>query len=443
MQELTNPHTLRNEIRSLLIQNGLDGDCFLEMLDYTVELFETQGLGKEYYGYHNINHELETTYISLLAASTDTINKFSADDLKYLYVAALFHDFDPQKSVDKPHEQNVIRFISSDRNLRRLLDDAEMDLNIVKVLILRTTYPWRDKLREDAESQIKECFRNSKVVKNDEQFQEHIMYLGQYLSVIDRLGGYSLGSFSKAMDMAKMNAHALGWKPSLIVKRAVEYFEELLGNEAEMCKMILKILPKPMRKNFFDTVLAFMNLRQQEITIQANFAYENLKLLPVIENTTIRQDPEFIKTLYSIFLELPKPLQFRVDDFEESIKNPDTILTTLRLDTPNGEIIGFAKGGPLERYQLRPEVRDENYGLKNTIFLEPIALKRGYWGLKGGSEMRHMFVMQAHAKKYRHLTSFALRDVVKGRVSKENAEFVVQFDPERWDYYRIKIKSPL
>lgn len=443
MQELTNPHTLRNEIHSLLIQNGLDGDCFLEMLDYTVELFETQGLGKEYYGYHNINHELETTYISLLAASTDTINNFSTDDLKYLYVAALFHDFDPQKSVDKPHEQNVIRFISSDRKLRQLLDDAEMDLEVVKVLILRTTYPWRDRLRDDAESQIRECFRNSETAKDNEQFQEHVMYLGQYLSVIDRLGGYSLGDFSKAMDMAKMNAHALGWKPSLIVKRAVEYFEELLGNEAHMCKMILEILPKPMRRNFFDTVLAFMDLRQQEITIQANFAYENLKLLPVIENASIRQNSAFIKALRSIFLELPKPLQFGGDDFEESIKDPNTILTTLRLDTPDGEIIGFAKGGPLERYQLRPEIRDENYGIKNTVFLEPIALKRGYWGLRGGSEMRHMFVMQAHAKKYRYLTSFALRDVIKSRVSKENAEFVAQFDPERWDYYRMKIESSL
>ena len=443
MQELTNPHTLRNEIQSLLAQSGLGEDYFLEMLDYTVELFEAQGLGKEYYGYHNINHELEITFISLLAASTDTVNKFSTDDLKYLYVAALFHDFDPQKSVDKPHEQNVVRFISSDRKLRQLLDDAGVDLEVVKVLILRTTYPWRGRLREDAESQMREFFRNSEIAKDNEQFQEHVMYLGQYLSVIDRLGGYSLGGFSKAMDMAKMNAHALGWKPSLIVKRAVEYFEELLGNEADICKMILKILPKPMRRNFFDTVLAFMNLRQQEITIQANFAYENLKLLPVIENPSTRQDPEFSKALHSIFLELPKPLQFRGDDFEESIRNPDTILTTLRLDTPDGEIIGFAKGGPLERYELRPEIMDENYGLKNTIFLEPIALKRGYWGLRGGSEMRHMFVMQAHAKKYRYLTSFALRDVVKGRVSKENAEFVVQFDPERWDYYRMKIESPL
>jgi hypothetical protein len=101
--------------------------------------------------------------------------------------------------------------------------------------------------------------------------------------------------------------------------------------------------------------------------------------------------------------------------------------------------VGFSKGGPLEKYKLREEIRDENYGLGNTIFLEPLALKMGYWGLKGGSEMRHMFIMQSHSMKFKYLTSFALRDVIRARVDKEQAEFVTLFDPERWDYYRIVI----
>jgi hypothetical protein len=41
--------------------------------------------------------------------------------------------------------------------------------------------------------------------------------------------------------------------------------------------------------------------------------------------------------------------------------------------------------------------------------------------------------------KYKYLTSFALRDVIKSRIDKERAEFVTLFDPERWDYYRITI----
>ena len=84
------------------------------MLDYTIDLFESQGLGTEYYGYHNINHELEVTYFTLLAAKQKKI-EFTNEDIKYLYVAALFHDFDPQKSVDKPHEESVLKFISMDK----------------------------------------------------------------------------------------------------------------------------------------------------------------------------------------------------------------------------------------------------------------------------------------------------------------------------------------
>ena len=429
---------MRSEILSLMVEKGLEGDCYVEMLDYTIDLFESQGLGTDYYGYHNINHELEVTYVSLLATKQNKV-QFTDNDLKYLYISALFHDFDPQKSVDKPHEESVLKFISMDRKLEQLINMAGVDLEIIKVLILRTTYPWSGELKKNADEQIKQCFQKSDLTRNNQQYQEHIMEMGRYLSVIDRISGYALGDFTKAMEMAKMNAHALAWRPSLIIRSAVAYFEELLNKETEMLKAILKILPKEMRKNFFDAVLSFMKIRQEEITIQANYSYENLKLVPTIECMSTRKDSKFIKTLYDIFLQLPTPLQFEKENFEESVKNPQIIINTLRLNNKNGEIVGFSKGGPLEKYKLREEIRDENYGLGNTIFLEPLALKMGYWGLKGGSEMRHMFIMQSHSMKYKYLTSFALRDVIKARIGKEQAEFVTLFDPERWDYYRIII----
>ncbi|BDQ31096.1 MULTISPECIES: HD domain-containing protein [Nitrosopumilus] len=438
MQQFANTHSMRNEILNLMVEKGIEDDCYVEMLDYTIDLFESQGLGSDYYGYHNIIHELEVTYFALLASIQDKV-KITDTDIKYLYVAALFHDFDPQKNVDKPHEESVLKFISMDKKLQQLIDEAKIDLEIIKVLILRTTYPWSGKLKQNAEEQIKQCFEKSDLTRNNLPYQEHIMEMGWYLSVVDRIGGYALGDFSKAMEMAKMNAHALAWRPSLIVRSSVAYFEELLNKETDMAKTILKILPKEMRKNFFGSVLAFMKLRQQEITIQADCSYENVKLIPTIECMSTRNDPKFIKSLYDIFVQLPKPLQFLKDDFEKSVKDPETILNTLRLNDKNGEIIGYSKGGPLERYQLREEIRDENYGLRNTVFLEPLALKMGYWGLKGGSEMRHMFIMQSHSMKYKFLTSFALRDVIRARVDKEQAEFVTLFDPERWDYYRIAI----
>lgn len=438
MQKIANKHPMRSQILKLMSENELADDCFVEMLDYTIDLFESQGLGSDYYGYHNINHELEVTYISLLAAKQEQV-KLSKEDIKYLYVAALFHDFDPQKSVDKPHEESVLKFILLDKKLQGLLKIAKIDLEIIKVLILRTTYPWIGDLKNNAESQIKECFLSSDITRNDLQLQQHIMKMGEYLSVVDRVCGYALGDFVKAMEMAKMNAHALAWRPSLIVRSAVAYFEELLNKETEMVKGVLKELSNEMRKNFFNTVLSFMKIRQQEITIQADFAYENLKLVPTMDSMTTRQDPKYIKELYDIFLELPRPLQFSKESFDKTIKDPKTIINTLRLNGKNGEIVGFAKGGALEKYDLREEIRDENYGLTNTIFLEPIAVKMGYWGLRGGSEMRHLFIMQAHSMKFKYMTSFALREVIQGRINKERAEFVMQFDPERWDYYRIQI----
>jgi len=429
---------MRKKIVDVMIQNELEEDCFIEMLDYVIDLFETQGLGSEYYGYHNINHELEVTYVSLLAVNQEQV-KLTKSDIRHLYVAALLHDFDPEKSVDKPHEKSVLKFILTDKKLQELIKIAKIDLEIVKVLILRTTYPWKGEIKDEAELQVKDCFQNSDLTRNNQELQQHIMKIGEYLSVVDRISGYALEDFSKGMEMAKMNAHALAWRPSLIVRRAVGYFEDLLSNETVTTKGVLKVLPNIMRKNFFDTVLSFMKIRQQEITIQADCAYENLKLVPTIESMKLRQDAEFIKELYDIFLELPRPLQFSRENFEETIKDPQIVLNTLRLNNKNGEIVGFAKGGALEKYDLREEIRDENFGLSNTIFLEPIAVKMGYWGLRGGSEMRHMFIMQSHSMKYKYMTSFALREVIQARVNNENAEFVEQFDPERWDYYRIEI----
>ena len=58
---------MRKKILNLMVQNGLEDDCFVEMLDYIIDLFESQGLGIHYYGYHNISHELEIKNVTLLA----------------------------------------------------------------------------------------------------------------------------------------------------------------------------------------------------------------------------------------------------------------------------------------------------------------------------------------------------------------------------------------
>ncbi|HET6457286.1 MAG TPA: hypothetical protein VFG24_00200 [Nitrosopumilaceae archaeon] len=441
MLQLQNTVALCDEIRNIMNQNGFVQSCYSEILDYTIELFESHGLGNDYYGYHNIVHELEVTYVTLIAAQWETLqSNFAKEDLAYLFVASLFHDYDPQKKVDKPHELDAVKFVLEDRKLLSLLKESGVDPNIVAALILRTIYPWKDELQQQAEKNIEEYFALSDITRDNPDKMEHYKKLGWFLSVADRIAGYALGDFPKAMEMAKKNAHALAWHPFFLVRRAVAYFEDLLNNESEMCERILRSLPKQMRKSFMDNVLSFMKLRQQEIQINASFVYDSAKLVTRIEPLATRQDDDFINSLFTIFEELPRPLQFKKEQFAESVKDPRTIINTLRLENDKGPIIGFAKGGPLEGYKLRAEARDENHGLFNTVFLEQIAVKMGYWGQRGGREMRLLFSMQAHTKKYQYLTSFALRDVIENRIARdEKIKFVKQFDPERWDYYRIML----
>lgn len=434
-------HPLKSKIQELLVISGIEKTaCYNRMLNYTIKIFETQGLGVDYYGYHNVDHELEVTYITLLAATQEKkLQKLDQSDVEYLYTSALFHDFDPQKSVDRPREDSVVQFISLDKELKKLINEAELDIEIIKALILRTSYPWTGEFKEKPEIQMQECFERSEITKNNPQKQLHYTKLGWFLSVVDRIGGYAIGDFSVAMEKAKKNAHAFAWHQSTIVRMSVNYFETLLNSEAQMCKRVLHALPDEIRKNFMDTVVSFMKLRQEEIRIESKFEYEHQKFQTKVDLPEERTSDEFINSLTSIYNELPQPLQLQKFGFAKSVLDPTTIITTLRLSDDNETIIGYAKGGPLENYQLYAGIEDVNYGKKNTVFLEPIAMKLGYWGLGGGTRLRKVFSLLANTKRYRYLTSFALRDLIQKNMDSENVEFVTMLDPEHWDYYRVDL----
>jgi hypothetical protein len=436
MQEFANPPSLRNGIFDLLSSVDLATDANVKLLDYTIQLFKDNGLFSDYYGYHNVDHELEVTYVTLLSGIHSLQDEFlTLDDLNYLYASALLHDFDPVKAIDKPHEKNVIQFISKNKTIQKLLTEANLDPNLICALISRTVYPWKGDIATTTGKLIQNYFSKSKIKKNKEE-QEHFRELGHFLSVSDRIGGYSLGDFTKAMNMAKMNAHSSSWHPAFIVTRSVSFFEDMLNNEPDMCHRVLFGLPKHMRKNLLDNITEFMKLRQEEIKIYNKFVYDGLPLVPCIEKNVISEDVSDV--LLSIYRELPKPLQFSRDDFINSLDDPDTILNTLRVGNKNGAIVGFAKGGPLEKYNFELDFEDKNRGKNNTIFLEPVAIKNGYWGFHGGREIRQLFMMQVQSQGYKFMTSFTMRDVIEERQKKEkNIVFVKKFDPERWDYFRV------
>lgn len=429
---------LREVIIDLLKNEGLKDSAYQEILNYSLEKFDKQHLDDQYYGYHNASHELVVTYNTLLASRGEEFtNTIHQDEFKHLYAAALFHDYEPNKQQDRPHEVLAANFVASDHHLLKLFKECGIDPNLVAVLILRTMYPWYLHSKE-IRPHITEFFKKSKL-SEDKKNQDHYLEMGWFLSVADRIGAYALGDFLDAMALAKKNSHSMGWDPEFLVRRSIVYFETLLNEEHEMTDKVMRSLPKSMRETFMDNVLGFFKLREKELQVRADIVYDKIQLIPHLENLD-KLDSELEKKLFDIFQEMPEPLQFKKKKFFESLKDPKTILVTLRLGSEDGIVIGFAKGGPLESYTLASNIKDENRGKSNTVFLEPLAIKMGYWGQCGGPNMRKLFNSVAKEKGYLFLTSLQLREVIQNRIDRnEQIEFVQQLNPERLDYYRVTL----
>jgi hypothetical protein len=130
--------------------------------------------------------------------------------------------------------------------------------------------------------------------------------------------------------------------------------------------------------------------------------------------------------------------------FRKTISDESSILITLRLNSSNGDVIGYAKGGPLENYELRPGTVDVNKGLTNTAYLEGVSILEGYWGGTGGHYLRIKFLSEAIKNEYSYVTGYAHRDVIMQRKKKsEIIEIVQKYDPDKLDYYRIDLNNSI
>lgn len=437
-QSIPSVSKLCDEIMKLLKNEGLDDFCYSELLNYSLEKFKKQKLDEQYYGFHNVSHELVVTHNTLMASRGEEFQTVVLkEDFKHLFAAALFHDFEPDKKQDRPLEIMAADFVTLDNDLLKLFEKCGIDPHLVAILILRTTYPWESRNNE-IDSIITEHFSKSKYSEDNEK-QQHYLNLGWFLSVVDRIGAYALGGFLDALSLAKKNAHSLGWNPEYLVRESIRYFEILITDEREMTDRVIRSLPKFMGETFVNNVLNFYKLREKEIQVRADIAFKKIQLIPHLENT-LENNPDFGHRLFEIFNEIPEPLQFNKKTFFESLQDPKTILITLRFGSEDGKIIGFAKGGLLENYSLIRSIKDENYGKFNTIFMEPLALEMGYWGHCGGPALRKMFDNVVKKQGYPYVTSLQLREVIQHRIDRhENIEFVQQLNPERLDYYRITL----
>ena len=187
-----------------------------KIIRHAVSEFSKKGLGPDYYGYHNIDHELESTYFTLLSAnghiilSNEKNTIFTNEDIKYLFVSALFHDYDPVKQFDKPNEQSIEWFLRNDPEIRKFIDIVGIDINVVIAIIYRTAYPFNGKIAENATKRIHELLstkdhlndynkmNNINSANHNSERIKHYQQLGWFLSVCERIAGYALGDFEHA-----------------------------------------------------------------------------------------------------------------------------------------------------------------------------------------------------------------------------------------------------
>ena len=422
---------------------GLDGKLISKVIRHAVSEFSKHGLGIDYYGYHNIDHELEVAYFTLLAANGEKKQeyRFSQKDFTTLFLAAFFHDYDPFKRFDKPHEDSVERFIRNDHKIKRFIDDFEISIDIVIALIYRTAYPFKGIIAEHANKRIEKLFTTAGIAENDITMQKHYEDLGWFLSISDRIAGYSLGNFEHSMELARRNAHSLGWHPSVINTESVKYFTSL-KEEKEMFERVLNGVPQEYKKNFSDNVMAFRKAWAKEVEIRSSIKNKQLDLITVVEGTHT-SNSNIMESVLNIHKESPAPMTTSVKKFKKSLTDRDTILITLRLNNKDGEIVGYANGGRLENYTLRRGTHDENLGKRNTAYIESICVKPGYWGETGGGRLLRLeFHKEAKHRGCKFVTGYVHREVAIRRINKgESIEIVQKYNPDKLDYYRADVNN--
>ena len=440
----TDEAILKNRIIQVGNSLGISTKWLDKTMEHAITEFSVNGLGIDYYGYHNIKHELEATYFTLLAVFGQKNNNrndiFDLMDVKYLFTSALYHDFDPLKRFEKPNEDAVESYIRNDKKIKESIDEAGLDIDIVIAIIHRTAYPFQDEIAEHAIARMNQLFTDAGITNNDTKKRKHYEDLGWFLSVSERVAGYALDGFEHALELARRNAHGLGWHPSRINKESVKFFS-LLNKEKEMLDFVLEGISEKYKENFQNNIDKFKELFLKEIEIRNAVRKREINLLFVSEDENINQIT--LNEILSLYKELNNPIEINNEKkFARSTKHSKTILVTLRLNEINGPVIGFAKGGPLEYYKLRRGTVEENFGQKNTIFLERINIKTGYWGESGGHNLRMKFLTEAKRNGYKYVTGYVHRDVLIRRLNNgEPIKIIQKYDPDKLDYYRLSLDN--
>ena len=236
--------------------------------------------------------------------------------------------------------------------MAKLVEPFEIELDIVIALIYRTVNPFKENIAENALKRMNGLFTQAGITNNDSGTRVHYHELGWFLSICNRIAGYSLGNFEYSKELARLNAHAMGWHPSVINEKFVNYFTAL-KEEKSMLKPVLQAIPENLRKNFHDNVAGFREAWDNEVQIRAMLHQKKMNLVIQVERTDDFIDANLINSIIKMYKEIHTSISPNEVDFKKSLRAKETILITLRINEQGGTIVGYVKGGPLEEYKLR------------------------------------------------------------------------------------------
>jgi hypothetical protein len=185
------------------------------------------------------------------------------------------------KQLDKPHEDAVEHIVRNDPRIQQFVRDVGLNINIVLALIYRTAYPFRGEIAEHVTARMKELFDAAGINEEDLPTRTRFTNMGWFLSVAERIAGYALGDFHHAMDLARRNAHALGWHPSVINERSVQFFSAL-KEEKEMFDKVMGSVPEQYKQTFFNNAEAFRKGWIEELELKSLMT-NKMKMTTVIE----------------------------------------------------------------------------------------------------------------------------------------------------------------
>jgi hypothetical protein len=173
-----------------------------------------------------------------------------------------------------------------------------------------------------------------------------------------------------------------------------------------------------------------------------NLVKNQLTLVSEVERCGSNLEPYIQESILNILKEQPMLVPSDEKTFRKSLRAEDAILVTLRINDKVGDVVGYAKGGPLEKGRLRRGTYDPNAGKGNTAYLEGISIRQDFWGESGGHLLRMRFLDEAIKHGYRFVTGYAHRDVVIQRITRgESIEIVQKYDPDKLDYYRADVSN--